>query len=218
MSPAGWWHPRAEVGAGSAAAAAADGEPTLGAAAAASDLHAGVMRDLGAAEGEELTKMHIPAAAQLSPPPLQPSSSRPELPAPSQELPQPVAACAAPASSQTTLWLFRRGQGTVSSSSSSSSPKGARRSLICHRASLQKRMWAVALVLGDTHLPCSRIPKVSGKQSRSGAGAPPRLCFSRNHCTRPRDCQGRSLPAEALKAFTACPHTPLQPSGAEVRL
>lgn len=44
--------------------------------------------------------MHIPAAAQLSPPPLQPSSSRPALPAPCQELPQPVAGCAAPASSQ----------------------------------------------------------------------------------------------------------------------
>lgn len=31
--------------------------------------------------GEELTKMHIRAAAQLSPPPLQPSSSTPALPA-----------------------------------------------------------------------------------------------------------------------------------------
>lgn len=44
--------------------------------------------------------MHIRAAAQLSPPPLQPSSGRPALPALSQELPQPVAGCAAPVSSK----------------------------------------------------------------------------------------------------------------------
>lgn len=73
---------------------------------------------------------------------------------------------------------------------------------------------AVVLILGDSAPACSRIPKAFGSQSRSGAGAPPCLCFSRNHYTRPWDRQGRALPAEALKAFTACPHTPLQSSGA----
>ena len=54
--------------------------------------------------GGELTKMHIPAAAQLSPPPLQPSSGSLALPAPPKAFP---ACCHR---GRSTLWLFREGR------------------------------------------------------------------------------------------------------------
>lgn len=133
--------------------------------------------------GGELTKMHIPAAAQLSPPPLQPSSSSPALPAPPRAFP----ACCHRSHCGFSERGVRAGNRVLLLPGGCESIPCSARRVQAAGCPLQERIWAAALLRWDIARAGKELPSPQAQLSPS---------------TEPC-CRGTAMPQKGLQRTRA---------------